>query len=957
MFWRTISLQYRPDVRCAQSGALGVLLLAAVIAVGGGVAQADHIDGHATPCNLSASVGGGQPGLSPGPTGPPDSAHLGWDVGSGQCNGSFTVTDDASFAGGHIELGLRAEQRSVGQVADNGGGDYTVQLGSDTTQPNANRAWWNFQPSIAYSGNINDLDALTLTIVTDRGSAIPPSPTTDLLALRGAIDDRHANTTPTSGFTDLYQISQNSLFGWLNACTTNADCTVGTCTHPFSVGLCLSEEGAWKFTLAATEGADTAQATICIHTPGTSCCGPRFVETTGSDASNFCNDSGAPCATIQHAVDVACDGDTVNVAAGTYTEQVLVKAKSVNLVGAGKASTFIAAPPKASRAFESADHGFGVRDYDYLVGVFGTGSETVDISGFTLDGLNDAAISGGGNPFRSQQLTFLNANGTIADNSLIDWQDPSSFGAQGVASLVVGSLTPVTVDILSNMVSGYQKGAIVAFGSGALVATIDGNMTVGAGPITSTAQNGIQMSNGATGSIANNDVRDNNFTPATVCSAGILVFGVDGILVQGNFMSGSLCDLLAITNGSTIDDNQIPAALDFPFSILGSGNTANGNVVNGSPFDGIYVDGINNTFSCNRVTNNGGAGFFFDSTNGFGSTAGTPNTVNMNSIFGNGTGVDASLVIGPPDIDAEDNWWGAADGPSGVGPGSGDAVTVNVDSDPFATAVPACVNCTADAQCNDGLACTGTETCNLGTNMCQSGAPVVCVDQCETCIEPAGTCEPKPDGTDCNTGQDICTDPDSCQLGSCVNDGGGGDTDGDTICDADDNCPADPNTTQANLDIDGLGDVCDPNDGSLNVTLVRLRQQPNVGNGTVNIKGDFLTEPPADIFTANNPSITLRVEDSLNLAQTRTWPPLPCLVNSSGRVKCTSPDGLSKAQFRPFPKQPSVFRFRAKFKKLALNGPFAGPVTVTLTYNGAIDRVGTISDCAATSSGLKCREF
>ena len=34
-------------------------------------------------------------------------------------------------------------------------------------------------------------------------------------------------------------------------------------------------------------------------------------------------------------------------------------------------------------------------------------------------------------------------------------------------------------------------------------------------------------------------------------------------------------------------------------------------------------------------------------------------------------------------LDAEDNWWGAPDGPSFVGPGTGDAVSANVDFDPW----------------------------------------------------------------------------------------------------------------------------------------------------------------------------------------------------------------------------------------------------------------------------------
>jgi parallel beta-helix repeat protein len=59
----------------------------------------------------------------------------------------------------------------------------------------------------------------------------------------------------------------------------------------------------------------------------------RFVANGGIDAANNCTNSGTPCATIQHAVSVSSTGDTINVAAGTYSELVTVN-KSVTLLGA-----------------------------------------------------------------------------------------------------------------------------------------------------------------------------------------------------------------------------------------------------------------------------------------------------------------------------------------------------------------------------------------------------------------------------------------------------------------------------------------------------------------------------------------------------------------------------------------------------------------------------------------------
>jgi hypothetical protein len=55
--------------------------------------------------------------------------------------------------------------------------------------------------------------------------------------------------------------------------------------------------------------------------------------------------------------------------------------------------------------------------------------------------------------------------------------------------------------------------------------------------------------------------------------------------------------------------------------------------------------------------------------------------VHHNNISGNSpNGVTNKATAS---LDAENNWWGATDGPSGDGPGSGDSVSTNVDFDPW----------------------------------------------------------------------------------------------------------------------------------------------------------------------------------------------------------------------------------------------------------------------------------
>ncbi|TVM04164.1 MAG: hypothetical protein CV087_01850 [Candidatus Brocadia sp. WS118] len=98
---------------------------------------------------------------------------------------------------------------------------------------------------------------------------------------------------------------------------------------------------------------------------------------------------------------------------------------------------------------------------------------------------------------------------------------------------------------------------------------------------------------------------------------------------------------------------------------------------------GIYTTGSGALplISCSSLTNND-YGIF--------STSDSNPTIIDCSITGN-TNFGVYSDISPMSIDAENNWWGSADGPSGVASGSGDAVSHYVDYDPWRTAFDSCL--------------------------------------------------------------------------------------------------------------------------------------------------------------------------------------------------------------------------------------------------------------------------
>ena len=445
--------------------------------------------------------------------------------------------------------------------------------------------------------------------------------------------------------------------------------------------------------------------------------------TTGHDgATGTATD---PAKTVQEGVNLVTPGGTVNVAAGTYTEQVLAN-KAVTITGAGAASTTIQGPATMTDNLCIAAASRAV------LTVCGSTGSTVTVSGVTISGgaAGEEAGSGcndqifGAFVLDSETLNISASTVTNVYNSAGSglWGCQQGIGIRAGSDLLglKGNLIANNIKVLD-----YQKGGIVVDGSGSS-GTITNSVIQGdqlPGLSTNIAMNGVEIARGASGSISGSTVSGNECNhpscgpnPLTQTqSAGILLF---------NSLGESPVPAVSATN-NVVTGNDIGIYTD---ELTGT-STISGNTVNLNREEGLFLDEGSTSVTNNSITNNGTAPYgvgVIAAQGELNSQADVTATLTGNTISGNPTGIEAVDTCpgvgcpGPPappgslnttdaftvhltanrnsiagnstigasnatpsapqssTFNATCNWWGAASGPGPVGPGSGDKVSTGV---------------------------------------------------------------------------------------------------------------------------------------------------------------------------------------------------------------------------------------------------------------------------------------
>ncbi len=248
-----------------------------------------------------------------------------------------------------------------------------------------------------------------------------------------------------------------------------------------------------------------------------------YTELGANDGHYWCYDA---FDNIQSAVDAIADGGTINVASGAYVEQIKIETKSLDLIGAGSATTIVQAVPVVDRVSYSVTQWSGsARTIDACIGVADAG--VVNISGLTVDGLESG-------PNNFYGIHYFNTDGSVNNCQISNITDAVNLSYSRIVSLVAthGVGETFSIDFSDNVIPNFQKGGILIMGPGATF-TVNNNSVSGV-VSSSLAGNCIQLSYGASGSTSGNYVEGTAYTGSDWASTGILLFESGDVSMDGD---------------------------------------------------------------------------------------------------------------------------------------------------------------------------------------------------------------------------------------------------------------------------------------------------------------------------------------------------------------------------------------------------------------------------------------
>jgi parallel beta-helix repeat protein len=403
---------------------------------------------------------------------------------------------------------------------------------------------------------------------------------------------------------------------------------------------------------------------------GASSGGTLFVNAASGQDTGTCRLSNHPCLTIAYALTQATNNSTIDVASGSYPQQLVINS-NVTITGPSTGSAAVINPsslPASDTDTDSPQAQFAIVDVQPGV--------SAKLKHLTINGANAT------NQFTDCSVDYVgvyyhDASGTLANDTIENVVLPQAdFGCQDGLGVYVASDSGQTssVAMTTDTVTDYDKNGVTCDDAGT-TCSIKGSTVRGIGPTNLIAQNGIQLFDAAQGTITDDQVNANSFTQSDAAASGLIIFGVGALSVTDNTLSandlnaylaadttgptegiwtisgntvtdgsdnvpggagfGDGIDLDSTSNAVSITGNTVTGGADNGISLFSTSNTVvSGNTTSNNRVDGIYVGGPGSTVStastANMITNNtsnknGGDGIHSD-------TLSTANTFSGNKL-------------------------------------------------------------------------------------------------------------------------------------------------------------------------------------------------------------------------------------------------------------------------------------------------------------------------------------
>ncbi len=377
-------------------------------------------------------------------------------------------------------------------------------------------------------------------------------------------------------------------------------------------------------------------------------------------------------ATIQAAIDDADPGDRIIVAAGTYDEQVEITT-SLTLQGAGD-TTIIQPSGAGILTTVKATPWLGTGTYPMAAIVFVDTAAEVVVRDLKIDGSLITEVPAGA--VWVTGLAYLETSGTVESVAVQGYPQLGTRSC-GIWTSAISSVSTVEVKYCNAV--GYNRGSIYACGA-TLTVNFNHNEVYGPGEIVAQVPNGMFFLRGAKGSATYNKITDLAYTGETYRSTGIGTYRAGSGLLFGHNEIYNVQNAFAIAGASqaTIEYNNIHNChTGVKLEAIGDNRASDTNIQ--------YNDIKNNDFAirCGGDMGDGNEAHYNNFVGNLGDEW----------IWGDDTWIGAVCNVHVEyDLDATNNWWGHASGPSGPGGrinpdgkvvGKGDAVSLNVDWEPW----------------------------------------------------------------------------------------------------------------------------------------------------------------------------------------------------------------------------------------------------------------------------------